>query len=112
MPCDLGDLIFKVPFTDRSARLCSMFNPVDQDLLFIACECLLFLLSAYGWLMQLKKMRTKSIMGNIIFPLLKKPVAVDVLFVADCEQTRQRVIGGSNGVDTSENVDYLYYVGT
>ena len=44
--------------------------------------------------------------------MLKNPVAVDVPFVADCEQTRQRVIGGSNGVDTSENVDYLYYVGT
>ena len=44
--------------------------------------------------------------------LLKNPVAVNVPFVADCEQTRQRVIEGSNGVDTSENVDYLYYVGT
>ena len=44
--------------------------------------------------------------------MLKNPVAVDVPFVADCERTRQRVIGGSNGVDTSENVDYLYYVGT
>ena len=44
--------------------------------------------------------------------LLKNPVAVNVPFVADCEQTRQRVIEGSNGVDTSENVDYLYYIGT
>ena len=44
--------------------------------------------------------------------VLKNPVAVNMPFVADCEQTRQRVIGGSNGVDTSENVDYLYYVGT
>ena len=44
--------------------------------------------------------------------VLKNPVAVSVPFVADCEQTRQRVIEGSNGVDTSENVDYLYYVGT
>ena len=44
--------------------------------------------------------------------MLKNPVAVNVSFVANCEQTRQRVIEGSNGVDTSKNIDYLYYVGT
>ena len=44
--------------------------------------------------------------------MLKNPVAMNLPFVADCEQTRQQVIEGSNGVDTSENVDYLYYVGT
>ena len=44
--------------------------------------------------------------------VLKNLVAVNVPFVADCEQTQQWVIEGSNGVDTSENVDYLYYVGT
>ena len=44
--------------------------------------------------------------------VLKNPVAVNVPFVANCEQTRQRVIEGSNGVDTSKNVDYLYCVGT
>ena len=44
--------------------------------------------------------------------LLKNLVAVNMPFVADCEQTQQRVIEGSNSVDTSENVDYLYYIGT
>ena len=50
--------------------------------------------------------------GSAMWQLLKNPVAVNVLFVANCEQTRQRVIEGSNGVDTSKNVDYLYYIGT
>ena len=66
--CDLQNLVFEIAFADRPASLCLMLNPVDQDLFFIACEYLTFLLGKFCWLMQLKKVRMKSMIRNLKLP--------------------------------------------